>query len=271
MVQTSNLEDKPATSPRSQVWAQVVQDLTDAANSLPVSYGATELGRATKGAAYALMAKALMQQGNYSAALVPLAWLVTGEGSTVYDLMPNYRDNFVISSENNKESVFEWQFQLNASENHDDDVDPRTDNLNYGTSISQFFGPSGVGWSDGEAQRWVIREFLQEKTAAALRDPRLEASFLFDSTDVKGPDFSMIYGQTFTQRYGKENKRVWFRKFRMTIGNFEGTTRRTLAIHPVFRRVTDVREALNAEGRPWKHIHLLTECVPRWDFFRSLM
>jgi hypothetical protein len=251
MVQTSDLDDKPATSPRSQVWGQVVQDLTDAANSLPVSYGTAELGRATKGAAYALMAKALMQQGNYSAALVPLAWLVTGEGSNVYDLMPNYRDNFVISAENNKESVFEWQFQLNESENHDDDVDPRTDNLNYGTSIAQFFGPSGIGWSDGEAQRWVVREFLREKTVSAMRDPRLEASFLFDSTDVKGPDFSMIYGQTFTQRYGKENKRVWFRKFQNDHWkDFEGYNSPN---NWRFIRYSDVllmyAEALNAEGR----------------------
>jgi len=124
--------------------------------------------------------------------------------------MPNYRDNFLITTENNKESVFEWQFQMNPSEYTDDDTE--TPNQNYGTSLAQFFGPSGIGWSDGEAQRWPTREFY-EKTTTGARDPRLEASFLFDSTDVRGPDFTMIYGQTFTQRYGRDNKRVWFRKF----------------------------------------------------------
>lgn len=213
MLTASTPGDKPDTSPAQQVWAQVEQDLADAATLLPAGYDAADRGRATKGAAYALLAKAYMQQQKYSAALTPLAWLAEGEGSSRYDLMPDYRDNFVVTAENNRESVFEWQFQLNPSENHDDDVDPRTDNLNYGTSIAQFFGPPGVGWSDGEAQRWVVDEFLEEPTAGGTRDPRLPASFLFDYTNEGGPDATLIYGQAFTQRYGTGNKRVWFRKF----------------------------------------------------------
>jgi starch-binding outer membrane protein, SusD/RagB family len=210
----STPNDKPATSTAAEVWAQIETDLNDAVNSLPTSYtNPADLGRATKGAAQALLAKALMQQGKYDQALAPLEWLVEGEGSGIYDLMPDYRDNFLINTENNQESVFEWQFQLNPGENHDDDTDPRADALNYGTSIAQFFGPSGIGWSDGEANRWVVDEFLQEPTATGERDPRLEASFLFDFTDEDGPSETMIYGQTFEQRYGVDNKRVWFRKF----------------------------------------------------------
>jgi starch-binding outer membrane protein, SusD/RagB family len=210
----STPNDKPATSTAAEVLAQIETDLNDAVTSLPTSYtNPTDLGRATKGAAQALLAKVLMQQGKYDQALTPLEWLVKGEGSSIYDLMPDYRDNFLINTENNRESVFEWQFQLNPGENHDDDTDPRADALNYGTSLAQFFGPSGIGWSDGEANRWVVDEFLQEPTATGERDPRLEASFLFDFTDEDGPSETMIYGQTFEQRYGVDNKRVWFRKF----------------------------------------------------------
>jgi starch-binding outer membrane protein, SusD/RagB family len=214
MLHTSTPADKPATATQAQVWAQIEADLNDASSSLPLSYGAEDLGRATKGAAQALLAKALMQQGKYSDALAPLEWLVEGEGSTLYDLMPNYRDNFLVTTENNVESVFEWQFELNPTENHDDDTDMgRPDNLNYGTSLAQFFGPSGIGWSDGEAQRWVVDQFMIETTAGGDRDPRLAASFLFDYTDEGGPDATMIYGQTFASRYGADNERVWFRKF----------------------------------------------------------
>jgi starch-binding outer membrane protein, SusD/RagB family len=214
MLTPSTPSDKPVSATIPEVWAQIEADLTDAVNSLPVSYAnPDDLGRATKGAAQALLAKALMQQQKYDQALVPLEWLVEGEGSTVYDLMPNYRDNFLVNTENNQESVFEWQFQLNPGENHDDDTDSRQDALNYGTSIAQFFGPSGIGWSDGEANRWMIDEFLEETTVGGERDPRLEASFLFDFTDEDGPVETMIYGQTFEQRYGAGNQRVWFRKF----------------------------------------------------------
>jgi hypothetical protein len=156
--------------------------------------------------------------------LTPLQWLVEGEGKNIYGLMPNYRDNFLTTTENNMESVFEWQFELNPGENHDDDTDmSRPDNLNYGTSLAQFFGPPGVGWSDGEAQRWLINEFLTETTTGGQRDPRLATSLLFDNTDPAGPDATMIYGQTFTQRYGAGNQRVWFRKFQNDHWkNFEG-------------------------------------------------
>jgi hypothetical protein len=210
VLKTPVVGDKPSSATIAQVWAQIETDLNEAAAALPTTYPAADLGRATKGAAYGLLARAYLQQKKYTEALTPLQWLADGDGKSVYALVPNYRDNFLISTENNKESVFEWQFQINPAENTDDDS--QTPNQNYGTSLAQFFGPSGIGWSDGEAQRWPTREF-NERTTTGARDPRLEASFLFDSTDVRGPAFTQIYGQTFLQRYGADNKRVWFRKF----------------------------------------------------------
>ena len=59
----------------------------------------------------------------------------------------------------------------------------------------------------------MIDEFLKEQTVGGERDPRLAASFLFDYTDEDGPAETMIYGQTFLERYGADNQRVWFRKF----------------------------------------------------------
>ena len=212
LTKTSVATDKPGTTPQAQIWTQIEKDLTEAAAVLPTTYNAANLGRATKGAAFALLAKAQMQQGKYTESLVPLQWLADGEGKSVYALVPNYRDNFLISTENNKESVFEIQFALNPAEYTDDDTE--TPNHNYGTSVGQFFGPSGIGWSDGEANRWLVGEFY-DKTTTGTRDPRLEASLLYDSTDVRGPAFTQIYGQTFRQRYGTggDSRRVWFRKF----------------------------------------------------------
>lgn len=213
LLSTSKPTDLPGNSTQAQVWAQVQKDLAEAAEALPASYSnSADLGRATKGAAYALLAKAYMQEKKFDLAQKALQWMVEGEGKVNYDLMPNYRDNFLITSENNKESVFEWQFALNAAENHDDDTDPRTGNLNYGTSISQFFSP--VGWADGEACKWVVDEMLLEKTAANARDPRIEASFLYENTDERGPDYTMVYGEKFSTRISADRKdRVWFRKF----------------------------------------------------------
>lgn len=213
MLETSTPTDLPPTSPQQEVWAQVESDLLNAISRLPATYSSSnDLGRATRGAAYALLAKVYMQQNKNVEAETALSWLVTGEGAGLYDLMPGFRDNFLIHTENNVESVFEWQFAVNATEVTDDDV--ATFNHNYGTSISQFMAPPGIGWSDAESRTWAIEEFLAESTIAGERDPRLSASILYAFTDERGPDFSMVYGQTFTQRYGTTNlNRAWHRKF----------------------------------------------------------
>ena len=202
----------PPTVPRDQVWAQAEKDLTEAAAVLPLRYSSdADLGRATKGAANALLGMCYMQQRNFQAALAPLLAVIQ---SNVYRLTTNYQDNFLSTTENNSESVFEYQNALNPNDNHDDDASifQSPDNLNYGSSIPPFFAPRPIGFTDGQARRWPVGEFEQEKTISGGRDPRLAATFLFDSTDVRGPDYTIIYGQTFTSRYGTSDSDVWFRK-----------------------------------------------------------
>jgi tetratricopeptide (TPR) repeat protein len=211
MLDPSTPTDLPPTSTQVEVWAQVEEDLAFAAANLPNSFSGPDLGRVTRGAANALLAKTLMQQRKFSEALQPLEWLVNGDGAGIYGLVDNYRDNFLITSENNRESIFEWQFVINATETTDNDV--ATPNHNYGTSISQFLAPPGIGWADAEARTWVIGEFMKESTVAGERDPRLAASYIFADTDERGAEFTMVYGQTFAQRYGMDNNRAFFRKF----------------------------------------------------------
>ncbi|MCE7064952.1 RagB/SusD family nutrient uptake outer membrane protein [Dyadobacter sp. CY326] len=214
MLEPSEPTDRPSNATNEEAWAQVQQDLIDAAPGLPLRYTGDDIGRATRGAAYALLGKAYLQQNKYQEAATALSWLVTGEGKDLYSLVPNYQDNFKASTENNSESVFEIQFRFNPNENTDDDVDETRIN-NPGTSIAQFYAPRGVGFSDGAARRWLVGEFQRENTALGTRDPRLAVSLLFDSTDVRGPQFTQVYGQTFASRYGVntgESSTVWFRK-----------------------------------------------------------
>ena len=107
MLEPSKAGALPNTATQTQVFAQIAKDLTEAAAVLPTTYPSSELGRATKGAAYALLAKVYMQQKMWNEALTPLQWLAEGEGKNVYALMPNYRENFLVTTENNKESIFE--------------------------------------------------------------------------------------------------------------------------------------------------------------------
>jgi starch-binding outer membrane protein, SusD/RagB family len=175
-----------------------------------------------------MLAKVYMQQRQWQKAKDALQWLAEGAGASVYSLVPNYRDNFIETSENNSESVFEFQNQANPIDAYDNDAgdgNPNNtpDKLNYGTSIPPFFAPRPIGFTDGQAFRWVVWEFLKENQANGQRDPRIAATFLYDSTDERGPNFTMVYGQTWASRnYSNDpgdpigvatNHTVYWRKF----------------------------------------------------------
>ena len=220
-LEPSKPTDLPANVTEAQVWNQVISDLSEASSRLPKIYSNdNDEGRITKGGAYALLAKAYMQIQDYPSAKSALDYFFIGEGVDVYDLVPNYSDNFKVTSEFNMESVIEWSYIENPTEGTENDI--ATANHNFGTSIGQFYGPPGVGFTDAEALRWVVSEFEIERTINNQRDPRLAATFLYDFTNEAGPVATMVYGQSFQERYGSNN-RVFFRKFLHDhIRNFEG-------------------------------------------------
>jgi hypothetical protein len=157
----------PSDASEEQIWAQVEIDLKAAASALVEKWDDANLGRATQGAARTLLAKAYMQQHKYAEAKGELQWLIDREGS-LYGLMDDYMDNFTHLNENNKESVFEIQFDdKNTGENGN--------GMNMGTGFyrTMFFGPAGIGFQDGQACPWLMDEYRKEKTTDNKYDIRL--------------------------------------------------------------------------------------------------
>ena len=210
ILQPSEPTDKPGQAPMEQVWAQIEKDLTEAAAALPLSYTGEEAGRATRGAAYGYLGRAHMQQKEWQQAVNALAWLVTGPGAALYSLVPNYHDNFKHTTENNPESVFEVQFKMRPENTGED-----APTSNVGTSRPPFFAPPGHGFTDANMHRWVLNEFHQERTTTGERDPRLAITALYDSSDVRGPNFTQVYGSSFASKNYDANirNRVWYRKY----------------------------------------------------------
>lgn len=89
VVEPSSPDDKPEQKPLEEVWGQIIDDLTVATNNLPPSWPADEVGRATKGAAHALLGKVHMQRQDWEKARIEMEWLVEGDGATYYDLVDN--------------------------------------------------------------------------------------------------------------------------------------------------------------------------------------
>ncbi len=118
------LELSPVTdglTPRNtqdQVFTQVVSDMQQAETLLQskTTLPATELGRATKGAAYGYEGAAQMWLKNYTAAL---AAFNNPELTNNYHLLPNFVDVGEFTNQNNDESLFEIQFDVQGSQSWD--------------------------------------------------------------------------------------------------------------------------------------------------------
>lgn len=95
-------------SPEADVWALIESDFASAASVLPETYGATDKGRATMGAAKAMLAKVYLYNQRWADA-ARLAEEVINSGR--YALESDFYSVFRVQKENGQESVFEVQAQ----------------------------------------------------------------------------------------------------------------------------------------------------------------
>lgn len=98
-----------ARDPAAQVYAQIESDLGVAAGLLSAS---NEAGRATVGAARALLARVLLEQGNWEQAEVAATMVIGGP----YSLVDDYRSLYTV--QNSSEAILEVQFTVNDATNH---------------------------------------------------------------------------------------------------------------------------------------------------------
>lgn len=146
-------------TPKAQVWAAIEQDLTDAANGLPVNYSGDDVGRATKGAANALHAKVAMYQSHWADVKTYTEQVMSG----AYSLYSNFEQLFRVANENNSESIFEIQAALVIG--------------NAGASNSQYSQVQGTrgtvgGWGFNVPTTDLVNEF-------ETGDPRKDATIIF--------------------------------------------------------------------------------------------
>ncbi|MCP9199106.1 RagB/SusD family nutrient uptake outer membrane protein [Gramella sp. GC03-9] len=158
-------------APKAEVYAQIETDLRDASQTL-FDRGTTENGRATSGAAYALLGKAHLFQEEYAEALEAFN-NIYGE----YSLEENYYDNFKEETEFGPESIFEV--------NYDDDL---------GNSAVWNSNSSGEGANEVtfRAQEYGFNDWFNVYPSDALiaeyedGDIRLDESFYFEGDTFAG-------------------------------------------------------------------------------------
>lgn len=126
---------KIARNSKDEVYEQIITDLNFCETNLPLKseYPASDIGRATKGAAMALLAKVYLTKGEYQKVVEITAEI---QKSNEYSLWDKYADNFSLEKKNGKESIFEIQYKAGTG--------------NPGSSYNGYFRPPFVkinGWS----------------------------------------------------------------------------------------------------------------------------
>ena len=97
-------------SSEAEVRAFIVADLTAAIADLPVSYPAAQLGRATKGAAYALRGRVYLYNKEWDKAIQDFEEIVYNKSNAYsYTLYNDYAGLFKLSGHNSSEMIFAIQ------------------------------------------------------------------------------------------------------------------------------------------------------------------
>lgn len=169
---TSSDQFTPANTSGTQLLEQAIADFSEAATLLPQTWGATNAGRASANSANGMLGKSLVfkasvakSAADYSAAIVAFNKLAG------LSLVSNFEDNFAFDTENNSESLFEFQ----ASQAFGfDNVWLPNDFDNAIGALSAYWGY----YNDNFSLFGQSRFFATPKLVAAFdaADPRLEVT-----------------------------------------------------------------------------------------------
>jgi starch-binding outer membrane protein, SusD/RagB family len=177
------------------IWPQIEADLTFAYNNLAEIK--PNIGRVNKWAAACYLAKAYMFQKKYTAAKALYdVILVSGKNSKgdAYDMTAQYHDNFKVTTENNKETVFAVQASYgdgsNTNGNYDNALNYPHSSSTPGAGCCGFFQPS----------QSMLNSY--KTTAAGLPDPDN-----YNSTNVTS-DEALLSSQPFVPYAGTLDPRI---------------------------------------------------------------
>jgi hypothetical protein len=177
LVTTSDEQLASATgsrAPAAQVYAQIEKDAAEAEATLPATWPAADKGRATKGAAEALLAEHYLWKKDYGQAAANAKKIID---AGTYALVPNYIQAFLPGSQNRSEEIFAAQ---SSSATGAPAIDiaawtyPRNMNPN-----------SNGGWGTYQPLQWFIDSYIPG-------DYRKEVSFFTHGIAPNGRDTTFL-------------------------------------------------------------------------------
>jgi hypothetical protein len=177
-----------------EVSDQIIKDLKDAVNKLPVSYPASQYGYATKGAALGLLARFLLYNKDYQGVLDATETILT----LGYSLNTNYSQLFTEQGEFSKEILFSVRFFQDVTNNGETFssvylAQPKVDVQPMPNLVKDYYCTDG--------KRITSSPLYNVTTPKANRDPRLSASVYFKN-DIFLTDINKVFTGNTATTYG---------------------------------------------------------------------
>ncbi len=224
----------PEQAPQAEVWAQIETDLTEAEADMLLEHAAEWKGRATKGAARALLGKVYLFQEKWPQAEAKFAEVVAMD----YDLLDNYEDNFNGNGENGSESIFEIQFSGDRSNGNDE-------RQVFNFEVSPYaFG----GWELFYPSQWLVDQMKTDLDMNGNPSERVYGSIFFD--DPNSEMYSIGTGEniSYSDVAGSLDNPNYFKKYSFNVDEsfYNGTNITIIRFADVLLMYA---EALNENGK----------------------
>lgn len=182
-------------SSQDEIWTKAISDYDMAIQNL--SPTATEVGKATKGAAIGMKLRAMLYQNKYTEVL-QLADDI--DALNLYSLFPSYEGLFQVENENNAEVIFDIQF-----------IDGEQGQGNFFAWLGRPSGiKSGLGGASDVAPTQIMVDKYEMIDGSEVdvnnpfegRDPRLDFSILRPGASYEGELYPGVISNHTGQRVG---------------------------------------------------------------------
>jgi hypothetical protein len=196
-IPTSELYSQKQAEP-SAIYAQIEKDLTEARPDLPVTLPVSEFGRLTRGAATAILGKAILYQNNNARMAEAANLLKEVNTSAAYHLLSNFGDIFRPDNKFHAESILEIPHSNLAAWG-----DWGWINGGEGNVAPQFVGAAdynGPLYSGG----WGFCPITEDLVAAMTGDPRFPHTIIDgNAMKAQGAKYNARYQNTdyFVRKY----------------------------------------------------------------------
>ena len=211
---------KPQATPE-EAWDYIIDDFKKAKELLPKKgyWTGDNLGRVTSASAAAMLGMSYLYRSGiepkygtsnttyYNEAAECFDEIISGKYGT-FKLMDEYGDNFRVATENNDESVFEFQFKgdvVNTAFN------PGLTNSGCWRDPRGTQPPSLISENANVVHQWLYDTFVASKNADGYTDPRMFGTLIFDDqvaeiNAMPGNEVRVIDNKTFNEYYTKTDK-----------------------------------------------------------------